>query len=303
MSETASDQTVSDQVASDETASDQTVLIAGCGDLGTEVGLRLAALGHPVVGLRRSAHVLPPEIVGQSVDLSAEHPAIPATTHTVIVALAAGTPTEKGYRAAYVDGLTNLLDALDDAGVVPQRFLLVSSTAVYDVTDGSWVDENTPATSASPKDRILLEAEQLVVARVPNAVVFRLSGIYGPGRERLITQVREGRATIGHTPRHTNRIHRDDAAAAIVHLVRMDAPGQTLFLGVDNNPATSDEVYTFLANELSAAPPTVSDTVSDRGGDKRLRNDRLRATGFEFTYPDYRSGYRALIAGEGTRHP
>jgi nucleoside-diphosphate-sugar epimerase len=170
-----------------ESVSDQTVLIAGCGDLGTEVGLRLAALGHPVVGLRRSAHVLPPEIVGQSVDLSAEHPAIPANTHTVIVALAAGTPTEEGYRAAYVDGLTNLLDALDDAGVVPQRFLLVSSTAVYDVTDGSWVDENTPATSASPKDRILLEAEQLVAARVPHAVVFRLSRRFARVGQRLVT--------------------------------------------------------------------------------------------------------------------
>lgn len=284
-------------------AQSRTVLIAGCGDLGTEVGLRFSALGHPVVGLRRSAHLLPPHFGGQSVDLSQQKPQIPPTTDTVVVALAASAPTEEAYRAAYVDGLRNLLDALDDAGIVPRRFVLVSSTAVFDVTDGSWVDETTPATSTAPRDAILLEAERLVVSRVPHAVVFRLSGIYGPGRERLITQVREGRATVGPTPRHTNRIHRDDAAAAIVHLATMHTEPQGLYLGVDNNTATNEEVLTFLAGELSAAPPTRVDTDSDRVGNKRLRNTRLRSTGFDFTYPDYRSGYRSLIAGEGARHP
>jgi nucleoside-diphosphate-sugar epimerase len=289
--------------ASSTPVNTQTVLIAGCGDLGTEVGLRFAALGHPVVGLRRSAHLLPPQIEGQAVDLSAEKPDVPASTSTVIVALAASARTEEAYRSAYVDGLRNLLDALDDAVVVPNRFVLVSSTAVYNITDGSWVDETAPAESSAPQDRILLEAEQLLLSRIPTAIVFRLSGIYGPGRERLITQVREGRATVGPTPRFTNRIHRDDAAAAIVHLALLPGQPESLYLGVDDNPALSEEVLTFLAGELSAAPPTPVDTDSDRGGNKRLRNTRLRSTGFEFTYPDYRSGYRALIAGEGTRHP
>jgi nucleoside-diphosphate-sugar epimerase len=281
----------------------QTVLIAGCGDLGTEVGLRFAALGHPVVGLRRSAHLLPPQIEGQAVDLSVDKPVIPADTSTVIVALAASVVTEEGYRAAYVDGLRNLLDALDDAVVVPNRFILISSTAVYDISDGSWVDESVAAASSAPRDRVLLEAEQLLLSRIPTATVFRLSGIYGPGRERLVTQVREGRATVGPTPRYTNRIHRDDAAAAIVHLALLPAQPEPLYLGVDDNPALSEEVLTFLAGELSAAPPTAVDTESTRGGNKRLRNTLLRSTGFEFTYPDYRSGYRALIAGVGTRHP
>jgi nucleoside-diphosphate-sugar epimerase len=281
----------------------RTVLIAGCGDLGTEVGLRFSALGYPVVGLRRSAHLLPPEIDGQSVDLSLQKPEIPPTTDTVVVALAASAPTEEAYRAAYVDGLRNLLDALDDAAIVPRRFVLVSSTAVFDVTDGSWVDETTPALPTAPRDAILLEAEQLLASRVPSAVVLRLSGIYGPGRERLITQVREGRATFGPAPRHTNRIHRDDAAAAIVHLATMRAEPQSLYLGVDDDTATLEEVLTFLAGELSAEPPTRADAGSDRGGNKRLRNTRLKSTGFDFTYPDYRSGYRALLAGEGKRHP
>jgi nucleoside-diphosphate-sugar epimerase len=285
-----------------------TVLIAGCGDLGTEVGLRFVALGATVVGLRRSAHKLPRELHGQSVDLSVEHPTIPADTDAVIVALTAGSPaaglsTEEAYRAAYVDGLRNLLDALDASGATPRRVLMVSSTAVYSVSDGSWVDESTPAEPTAATAQILLEAEQLLYKRIPSAVVFRLGGIYGPGRERLITQVREGRATVSARSAHTNRIHRDDAAAAIVHLMVRDETPAPLYIGVDNLPVPGAEVLGFLADELHAPAPQLVESTSERGGDKRCSNALLRATGFEFRYPDYRSGYRAVLAGRGIHHP
>jgi nucleoside-diphosphate-sugar epimerase len=280
-----------------------TVLIAGCGDLGTEAGLRFAALGDSVVGLRRSAEKLPAAIAGQSVDLSLTRPDVPADTHTVVIALAAGTPTAEAYRAAYVDGLRNLLDAVDASGVVPRRVLMVSSTAVYSVTDGSWIDESTPAEPASDTAAILREAEHLLHSRVPNAIILRLAGIYGPGRERLITQVREGRAIVSTRSAHTNRIHRDDAAAAIVHLAAMAEQPAPLYLGVDNHPVPGSEVLNFLAAELHAPAPTVVESASERGGDKRCSNALLRSTGFQFTYPDYPEGYRAVLAGRGVRHP
>ncbi|HEV7949376.1 MAG TPA: SDR family NAD(P)-dependent oxidoreductase [Glaciihabitans sp.] len=280
-----------------------TVLIAGCGDLGTEIGLRLAELGHTVVGIRRSADKLPAPLLGQSVDLTTTQPHIPADTNLVVVAIAASAPTVEAYQAAYVDGLRNLLDALDAAQVVPTRMLVVSSTAVYKVTDGSWVTESTPTSASSPTDQILIDAEQLLRERMPHASVFRLAGIYGPGRERLISQVREGRATVTANPRHTNRIHRDDAAAAAVHLLlRADAPAP-IYIGVDSDPALRSDVLEFLATELNAPAPTVSDTDSERGGDKRCSNALLLATGFQFRYPSYVEGYRALLAGEGVRHP
>lgn len=282
-----------------------TVLIAGCGDLGTEVGLRLAELGHRVVGLRRHAEVLPAALTGQSLDLSLDRPVIPADTEIVVIAIAAGSPTPEAYRAAYVDGLRNLLDALDDAGATPRRVLLVSSTAVYDVNDAGWVDEDTPATPKPGTDAILLEAERMLRARIPDATVLRLAGIYGPGRERLITQVRGGLARQSATPRHTNRIHRDDAAAAIVHLLQRDQAPAPLYLGVDHAPATMNEVVTFLAAELGLPSPSIEDSpsTSQRGGDKRLSNALLLRTGFLFRYPSYREGYRALLEGRGTRHP
>jgi len=282
-----------------------TVVIAGCGDLGTEAGLRFARLGYRVLGLRRNADRLPTPLIGQSIDLTREHPLLPADTELVVVAIAAGSPTVDAYRAAYIEGLRHVLDAVEALdGTQPRRVLLVSSTAVYDINDASWVDEQTPANPNPGTDTILLEAEQMLHARIPAAIVLRLSGIYGPGRDRLITQAREGRATVSSASRHTNRIHRDDAAAAIVHLLtRVESP-DPLYLGVDNAPVLMNEVVTFLAAELGLPRPTVDDTprASQRGGDKRLSNRLLLDTGFTFGFPSYREGYRAVIAGRGTRH-
>ena len=281
------------------------VLIAGCGDLGTEAGLRFAADGHRVVGLRRRADLLPSRIEGRSVDLRRETPVVDDDTEVVIVALAAGTRTPGEYRATYVQGLRHVLDGIDASRAEP-RLLMVSSTAVYDVADGSEVDETTPATGGTPTADVLVEAEQLLRGRAPGSVLFRLGGVYGPGRERLIEQVRDGGATRSDSPSgspHTNRIHRDDAAAAIVHLTTVVPRPESLYLGVDDEPARLDDVLLFLADELGVpAPPTAPPTGRQAGGDKRLSNARLRSTGFAFAYPTFREGYRAVLGGQGTRH-
>lgn len=282
-----------------------TVVIAGCGDLGTETGLRFAAAGHRVVGLRRRGSLVPAPLEGRSSDLRHEVPSIPTDTGVVVVATAAGSRDVDEYRATYVDGLRNVLDGIDASGARP-RLLVVSSTAVYDVDDGSVVDEDTPARGGTPTATVLLEAERLLRERAPEAVLLRLSGVYGPGRERLVEQVRSGAARLSPTPgasAHTNRIHRDDAAAALVHLARVADP-EPLYLGTDDEPVRLDDVLTFLADELGAPVPPRGDASARRsGGDKRLSNARLRATGWAPRYPSFRDGYRAVLAGTGTRHP
>ena len=278
------------------------VVIAGCGDLGTEAALRFAALGHPVTGLRRRAQRIPAPIEGRSVDLRREVPTIDPDTGVVVVAFAAGSRDVDEYRATYVDGLQNVLDAIDASGASP-RVIVVSSTAVYDVEDGSVVTEQTPTRANIPTAGVLLEAEALLRERVPNAVLVRLSGIYGPGRERLIDQVRSGQARLssGVSP-HTNRIHRDDAAAALVHLAGVDDPAPT-YLGTDDEPVRLDDVLTFLADELGVErPPQAEPEGRQAGGDKRLSNALLRTTGWVPRYPTFREGYRAVLAGEGVRH-
>lgn len=285
-----------------------TILLAGCGDLGTEAGLRFAAQGHRVVGWRRSAAKLPAPIEGVAADLaSGPLPPVPADTTAVVIAVAADAPSEDAYRAAYINGLTNVLDALDRDGVAPQRVFFVSSTAVYGDADGGWVDEDTLPTPSGFSGRILLEAEETLQARVrgtgTTAVALRLGGIYGPGRTRLIDQVRNGTALVPHDLRYTNRIHRDDAAAAIVHLATMPAAPSPVYVCVDDDPADLGSVLRFLAAELGLAAPPEGDAGPTRGGNKRCRNRLLHSTGFDFRYPSFREGYRDILAGNGVRHP
>ena len=280
-----------------------TVLIAGCGDLGTEVGLRLAARGERVVGWRRSAERLPAAIEGVAADLTGDLPPVPADTDVVVIATAAGDRTEAAYRSAYVDATRNVLAALARDGVTPRRILFVSSTAVYGDFDGALVTEESPAESAAPTARLVREAEQVLLGGSANGTVLRLSGIYGPGRTRLIDQVRSGSAVLPVEPQWTNRIHRDDAAAAIVHLVTRVASPAPIYLGSDELPADLGEVLGFLAAELDLPEPPPGEPTSSRGGARRVDSSLLRATGFTFEYPTYREGYRAVLAGQGVRHP
>lgn len=289
-----------------------TVLLAGCGDLGTEAGLRFAAAGHRVVGWRRSPEKLPLGIEGVAADLSAaDLPPIPADTTAVVVAVAADSPSEAAYRTAYVDGLAHVLDALERDGVTPRCVLFVSSTAVYGDADGGWVDESTTPAPGGFSGRILREAEDLLRERLRGTgtagIVLRLGGIYGPGRTRLIDQVRSGSATVPHVPRWTNRIHRDDAAAAIVHLMTMESMPAPAYVGVDDHPAQLGDVLRFLAAELGLPEPATAPADDARGGDarggnKRCSNALLRSTGFQFMFPTFREGYREVLSGTGVRH-
>jgi len=241
--------------------------------------------------------------VGRSTDLRRDVPEIPADTAVVVVALAAGSRAVDEYRATYVDGLRNVLDGIDASAADP-RVIVVSSTAVYDVADGSEVTEETPARGGTPTAAVLVEAEALLRERAPDAVLLRLSGVYGPGRERLIDEVRSGSARLapGASP-HTNRIHRDDAAAALVHLAALPDPAP-LYLGTDDEPSRLDDVLRFLADELGRPEPERGDgDARQAGGDKRLSNALLRSTGWTPRYPTFREGYRAVIAGDGARHP
>lgn len=278
-----------------------TVIIAGCGDLGIATGLRFAAGGRRVVGLRRRAELVPAPIEGRAVDLQRDVPTIDDDTDVVVVALAAGSRDVETYRATYVDGLRNVLDGIQASPASP-RLLVVSSTAVFGGHGA--VDETTPATGGTPTADVLLEAEALLRTRAPEATLVRLSGIYGPGRERLVDQVRSGSARLARTPdgsRMTNRIHRDDAAAALVHLASLDTAPTTV-IGTDDEPVRLDTVTRFIADELGVTLPTATEATPPEPA-KRLSNALLRSTGFTFTYPTYREGYRAVIAGEGVRYP
>lgn len=281
-----------------------TVVIAGCGDVGTEIGLRFAGAGRRVRGIRRSADMLPAAIEPMAWDFSREPPPIPSDTDLVIIATSADNRSEEAYRNAYVNSLRHVLDGIGSECEAEPKVLMLSSTAVYDVNDGGWVDEQTPAAPRSATGRILLEAEQLLHERHPQAMVLRLAGLYGPGRMRLPKQVQSGAARVSKSVHFTNRIHRDDAAAAVVHLTGSVEAAGNCYIGVDEEPVDRTEVLQFLAGEmgarLTAEEATAGEELSTTG--KRCSNALLKSTGFRFKYPTYREGYRAVLNNGGTRH-
>ncbi|WP_374457141.1 NAD-dependent epimerase/dehydratase family protein [Nocardioides sp.] len=265
------------------------VLLVGAGDLGAAVGLRLADLGHDVLALRRNAALVPPPLHGRSVDLTAGTPDLSdVRPRLVVVALTARPRTEEAYRATYVEGMARALDALQ---VPPERAVLVSSTAVHGGSDLPGLqDETTPVAPSDGPGRQLVAAEEAFHQRLPHGTVLRLSGLYGGASTRLLDQVREGRVTDPH--RWTNRIHRKDASAAVVHLLTMAEEPERLYLGTDDLPAQMGDVAAFIAEQLGAPAPPPADPSQGHG--KRLSNARLRSTGWVPTRPSYREGYAGL---------
>ena len=107
------------------------VLIAGCGYVGTELGLRLAARGDEVWALRRDPSALPAVFHQVAADLTepAELASLPPSLDHVVYTASAGEASDAAYQRAYVVGLSNLLRAVEGRGV--RRVFFTSSTAVY----------------------------------------------------------------------------------------------------------------------------------------------------------------------------
>ncbi|MAR89600.1 MAG: SDR family oxidoreductase [Pseudomonadota bacterium] len=277
-----------------------TILLAGCGAIGTALGQQLQAAGHQVYGLRRSAVALPfPCLQG---DLHQPLPAdlLPAGIHYVVHT---GTPAERsdaGYEAGYPRALRHLLDALQEHPL--RRLVFVSSTAVYHQTDGSWVDEDSPTRPQRFNGRRVLEAETLLRdAGVPGTSV-RFGGIYGPGRTWLMRRVRAGAEVQASPPKYTNRIHQDDCVGLLAFLIQRVEQGfqpPPILVGVDDAPAPEQEVCQWLAQQLNTPPPRRVQAADSAPRNKRCRNQRLHQLGYRLRYPSYREGYSALLAESG----
>jgi len=271
------------------------ILLAGCGDLGLRVAACLLAQGDEVWALRRRPP--PDDVPGLrwlGADLTAPHSlgSLPVGITRAVYLPAPDTRDKAAYRALFVDGLRHLLEALD--GRALRQVLLVSSSAVYGEHDGDWVDEDTPPAPLGFNGTLLLEAEQWLAAQAVPSTVLRLAGLYGPGRLQLVERLRAGAQRVPReTPHWANRIHIDDAAAAVAHLLSLPAP-QPLYLGVDDTPLPLDELCDFIAQLVDAPPPREGPAPAGVGS-KRLRNARLRASGWQPQWPDARDGYAALL--------
>lgn len=277
------------------------VLIVGMGDLGAEVARLAAADGHEVVGLRRSFSSPPAGVTAIQGDVA--DPAslrLPAAVDAVVYCVAAGTRDEAAYRVAYPQGLANVLGALEASGSDAARVLFVSSTAVYGDAAGGWVDEGTSPAPEGFNGRLMREAEEVLEASRFAGTSLRLGGIYGPGRTYLLDALTQGRPfPAGSMARWTNRVHRDDAARAALHLLGQPAVDPAVNV-VDREPARRRDVLAWLAGRLGVEVVTGGPGPGrPDGGDRRVRSTLLVERGFEHRFPSFREGYASVLDGAG----
>jgi nucleoside-diphosphate-sugar epimerase len=176
---------------------------------------------------------------------------------------------------------------------------MVSSTGVYGQSRGEWVDEDSAAEPANITSRLIRQAEQKLLALNPANIVVRFSGIYGPGRESLLRLAMQAPAIQQTPPYFTNRIHQQDCIEVLSFLLEQRLAGKALaqcYLASDDDPAPMWEVMTWLADRLHYPPPVVKAVDGDAGMNKRCRNARLKALGYQFHYPSYKDGYLELIS-------
>jgi nucleoside-diphosphate-sugar epimerase len=286
---------------------DASVLIVGCGDLGVRAGTALLQRGWSVAGVRRDATRLPTMFLGHAVDYT--QPASLSFVETLRpdFILAIFNPADRsisGYRLGFQTAMDNLLSGLGQHR--PRHILMTSSTRVFAEAQGGWVDESSAVTTDDSAALAMLAAERALLESGNNASVVRFAGIYGNPDNFLIARISRGERCPPAPVSYTNRIHREDCAAFLVHLLLKANAGATLrslYIGVDDDPAPQYEVQCWLAERLgipdhdkkgqAQRSESASRSVS---GNKRCRNLALHQSGYQLKYPDYRSGYTALLA-------
>jgi nucleoside-diphosphate-sugar epimerase len=273
------------------------VLIVGCGDLGTELAHQLMFQDLTPIGLRRSlnsdssfecvqADVTQPSSLLRLSNLNPDF---------LVYCVAATAQTDENYRQHYVEGLRNVLSAFDDATNLRHVFF-VSSTRMYGQETNALLDENSSPQAIEFGGQRLLEAESMLAKADKSwgCTALRLTGIYGPGRNRMINLA----ANLSHWPTQntfSNRIHRDDAAAFILHLIRTLLNGEPIadcYVVTDSSPVSQYEVLHWIAAQMGIE---IEGVILEVVGGKRMSNQRMLSTGFCLKYPDYKVGYSAIL--------
>jgi len=291
-----------------------TWLIAGFGGLGQEMAQVMRHFPDlkqtPIVALRR--HPPRDAATEEATETPTEKPTpntqwfsadltdpstlnLPSGLSHVVYCATPDQRDEANYHLTYEVGLQNLVHALHQTGNHNARLLFVSSTAVYGANQAGWLDETSPTEPSGFNGRVLLRAEQWLLAHWPNALVLRLSGLYGPKRRALLTRLAQGQASVPPSEDYwANRIHIHDAARAVIHLLRQ-TKCHGIYIGTDSTPVPLRTLYRDLAQALGAPEPQPG-PPSPMMGKKRLSNQKLINSGFELEWPDCRRGYAAMIA-------
>ena len=214
--------------------------------------------------------------------------------------------------APTADGDPVLAELRDEIAARARQFAWVgylSTTAVYGDHQGDWVDETTPPTPTAERGRWRVRAEQQWAA-IPDLPlhIFRLAGIYGPGRGPFSKLKRGGLRRIIKPGQVFSRIHVDDIAQVLAASMMHPNPG-AIYNVCDDEPVPPQDVIGYAA-ELQGLPlpPAVPFDQADLtpmarsfyNENKRVRNDRIKEElGVDLLYPNYRVGLEALMRDKG----
>ncbi|WP_320819825.1 NAD-dependent epimerase/dehydratase family protein [Thalassolituus sp.] len=278
------------------------ILIVGTGDIGGHLAETLVQQGHDVWGIRRSNKPVAEGVTVISADVADAETLIDLPTELDIVVYSVASPvfSKEGYHNYYVKGLKNILKAVKDQS--PKRVIFVSSSSVYHQMDGEWVHETSETKPGSFAGKEMLAAEEaLNAANVPSTSV-RFTGIYGPGRTRMIEQARHGGYCDPEPAVWTNRIHRDDCIGVLNLLINKSLAGETLdnlYLATDDEPAPLFDVLEWMKDRIGEVDPDNDVGEVSRRANRRCSNKRLRALGYEFKFVNYRDGYDVMLNDMG----
>lgn len=211
------------------------------------------------------------------------------------------------------DGDPAVRDFGPDLAATPARWIgYLSTTGVYGDHQGGWVDEDaalTPSTTRG-RDRVVAEAawQALAAAHGRPVHIFRLAGIYGPGRGPF-EKIRNGSARRILKPGQVfSRIHAEDIAQVLAASIAAPRPG-AVYNVCDDDPAPPEDVLAHAADLLGLPPPPAEDFATAQmspmarsfyADSKRVANRRIKdELGVTLRYPDYRSGLAALLRQDG----
>lgn len=233
------------------------------------------------------------------VDMEAVSAALAEAT-TVLVTAA---PDAKG-----CPGLRTLASTAAAGTAWPDWIGYISSTAVYGDRGGGWVFEDDALNAASLEGarRVRAEADWLDAGRGMGLTVqvFRLPGIYGPGRS-VVDRLRDGTARLVRKPGQVfNRVHVDDVVSGLFASMARPAPGRAYNL-VDDEPAPADVVMAWAGDRMGLPRPPEVDWTDPEVSEamrrfyldnKRISNARAKAElGWRPAYPSYREGLASLF--------
>ncbi|MDQ2094215.1 SDR family oxidoreductase [Rhodalgimonas zhirmunskyi] len=280
-----------------------TLLTFGQGYSGDAIARHLAPQGWTVFGTTRDAANAPridatgaTPLIWPGTDIT---PALAQATHLLISA--APGPGGDPVLAEFGSNIAKLAPNLTWVGYL-------STTGVYGDHGGDWVDENTPLTPSTKRGIARQHAEEAWAAQGLPLHIFRLAGIYGPGRGPF-SKVRQGTARRIIKPGQVfSRIHVADIAQIVAASMARPEPGAIYNL-CDDDPAPPQDVIAHAAKLLDLPLPPEEDfetaemtpmARSFYAESKRVRNDRIkRDLGITLRYPTYREGLAAILASEG----